>query len=163
MFKVRQLLGKYYLISSAILSARQLPIGKPSSMATTGHGSAATLPPLTTTMISADQFSLAYVTAPDDTVAKQIASKLVADQLAACVNIVPGITSVYRWKGNVETDSEVMMIIKTRTDRINELTELVKANHPYEVFELISVPIQNGNPDYLKWLDESIPKKIATN
>ncbi|CAG2169961.1 unnamed protein product, partial [Oppiella nova] len=85
--------------------------------------------------------------------------KLVSKRLSACVNIVPGITSIYRWKGSVETESEVLMIIKTRTDRIPDVTREVKASHPYEVFELVSVPIQTGNPDYLKWLSESVDRK----
>ena len=74
-----------------------------------------------------EEFSMAFVTAPDSEKAKEIAGGLVSNKLAACVNIVPGITSVYEWEGKIENDSEVLMMIKTRTSRIAELTEFVKS------------------------------------
>ena len=74
--------------------------------------------------------------------------KIVSAKLSACVNIIPSITSVYEWKGNIETDSEVLMIIKTRTELIDELTVAVKANHPYEVFELISTPVLSDHKNF---------------
>lgn len=70
-----------------------------------------------------------------------VVRKLVEDKLAACVNLIPGITSIYEWKGKIETDSEVLLMIKTRTSRIEQLTNTVKANHPYEVCEVIAVPV----------------------
>ena len=70
---------------------------------------------------------MAFVTAPDSDKAKEIAGGLVSNKLAACVNIIPGVTSVYEWEGKIENDSEVLMMIKTRSARIGEMTEFVKS------------------------------------
>ncbi|XP_012218463.1 protein CutA homolog isoform X1 [Linepithema humile] len=101
--------------------------------------------------------SVAYVTVPDDTVAKKIARGLVENKLAACVNIIPQLTSIYEWKGEIQEDSELLLMIKTRTEKIDALTKYVKENHPYTVCEVISLPIQNGNADYIKWINEVVP------
>ncbi|CAI9547344.1 unnamed protein product [Staurois parvus] len=90
--------------------------------------------------------SAAYVTCPNDKVAKDIARGLVEKKLAACVNIIPQITSIYEWKGKIEEDSEVLLMIKTRSSRVPALTEYVRSVHPYEVCEVISVPIDQGQP-----------------
>ncbi|KAM5146448.1 protein CutA isoform 1-T1 [Mantella aurantiaca] len=102
--------------------------------------------------------SAAYVTCPNDKVAKDIARGLVEKKLAACVNIIPQITSIYEWKGKIEEDSEVLLMIKTRSSKIPSLTEYVRSVHPYEVCEVISVPIDQGNPPYLSWVGDSVPK-----
>lgn len=88
--------------------------------------------------------------------AERIARALVEGRLAACVNIVPGLTSVYRWKGAVETDAETLLVIKTRGERVEELRSALVGLHPYEVPELIVLPIQGGHPPYLAWLDECV-------
>lgn len=103
--------------------------------------------------------SMAYVTAPNQDVAKKIAGILVKNKLAACVNIIPNIVSVYEWKEEINEDPEVLMIIKTRSSRLEELTTMVKENHPYEVCEVISSPIAQGNPPYLDWIGEIVPEK----
>ncbi|XP_043939458.1 protein CutA [Protopterus annectens] len=102
--------------------------------------------------------SAAFVTCPNDTVAKDIARGIVTKKLAACVNIIPQITSVYEWKGKIEEDVEVLLMIKTRTSKISELAEYVRSVHPYEVAEVISVPIDQGNPPYLKWIGDIVPE-----
>ncbi|CAN7989693.1 unnamed protein product [Ixodes pacificus] len=107
--------------------------------------------------ISPGTFSVSYVTAPDQQVAKKLAEALVQKKLAACVNIIPNVVSVYEWKNEIQTDSEVLMVIKSRTLRLDEVTTFVRENHPYEVCEVISTPIQHGNPPYLKWLSEVVP------
>jgi periplasmic divalent cation tolerance protein len=103
--------------------------------------------------------SFAFVTAPNEEVAKKIARGLVESKLAACVNVIPKITSIYEWQGKIEEDTEVMMMIKTRTSRLEDLTKYVKDNHPYDVPEVISSKIDQGNPAYLKWIGDLVPEK----
>nr|XP_043884405.1 protein CutA homolog [Solea senegalensis] len=102
--------------------------------------------------------SAAFVTCPNDTVAKDLARGIVERKLAACVNIVPAITSVYEWQGKIEEDSEVLLMIKTRSSKVSALAEYVRSKHPYEVAEVISLPIEQGNPPYLKWVGEVVPE-----
>jgi periplasmic divalent cation tolerance protein len=95
-------------------------------------------------------------TVPDDAVAKQIATALVEEQLATCVNIVPGITSVYRWKGTVETAPELLLIIKTSVAVYPQLQDRIRATHPYELPEIIAVTPDGGLPEYLAWITTSL-------
>ncbi len=88
--------------------------------------------------------------------AERIARELVERRLAACVNIVPGLVSIYRWQGKVEREDERLLIIKTRRDRFPALREALASLHPYEVPELIAIPIDEGSPAYLKWLDAAV-------
>uniref|UniRef100_A0A4W5JEM3 CutA divalent cation tolerance homolog n=1 Tax=Hucho hucho TaxID=62062 RepID=A0A4W5JEM3_9TELE len=102
--------------------------------------------------------SAAFVTCPNEQVAKDLARGIVEKKLAACVNIVPKITSVYEWQGKIQEDSEVLLMIKTRSSKVASLAEYVRSNHPYEVAEVISLPIEQGNPPYLKWLGDAVPE-----
>jgi periplasmic divalent cation tolerance protein len=88
--------------------------------------------------------------------AERIAEELVARRLAACVNVLPGVRSIYRWKGGVERDEERLLLVKTRADRFEALRETLLALHPYEVPEVVAVPIEAGSAAYLRWLDESV-------
>jgi len=103
----------------------------------------------------ADQVSVVYVTAPDSTVADKLAGQLVSEGLAACVNIVPGLTSVYRWKGEICKDSELLLIIKTSNRLLESLVPFVKANHPYDECEVLALPAVAGSPSYLQWVLDS--------
>jgi len=105
--------------------------------------------------------SMVFATAPDDQSAKKIARGLVANKLAACVTIVPRITSIYAWEGEVIEDPEVLLMMKTRTSRLDELTQFVVENHPYRVAEVISTSIQHGNQLYLDWISETVPNQSA--
>ena len=99
---------------------------------------------------------IVFCTLPDAAAAERLAGALVERGLAACVNIVPGLTSVYRWKGRIERDSEVLAIIKTRSDALPRLKEAIPALHPYELPEIVAVPITDGLPAYLAWIDDNL-------
>lgn len=105
----------------------------------------------------AGTYSMAFVTVPDMDVAKKLSHGIVQEKLAACVNIIPSVTSVYVWEGKVNEDSELLLMIKTRTDVIPLLSKYVRENHPYDVAEVISSKIEDGNAPYLKWLGDSVP------
>lgn len=106
-------------------------------------------------MLSADEntYQLILCTCPDQKVAAKLASLLVEQHYAACVNIVPGLTSVYRWQGKVETDSEYLLLIKSRADCYSAVEGIVQEHHPYELPEVIAVPIDKGLAGYLQWID----------
>jgi periplasmic divalent cation tolerance protein len=88
--------------------------------------------------------------------AARIARALVERRLAACVNVLPGVRSWYRWKGAVEEDEERLLVIKTRRDRFEALREALVALHPYELPEAIAFPVEAGHAPYLAWLDEAV-------
>ena len=101
-----------------------------------------------------DAAVLVFTNAPDREVAGRIADALVAKRLAACVNLLAGCTSVYRWEGEVERAEEVPMLIKTRAARYPEVEATIRQLHPYELPEIIAVPLTQGLPDYLQWVAE---------
>ena len=92
------------------------------------------------------------VTTPDADTARTIARALVEERLAACGNIVPGLSSIYRWQDAVEEAAEVLLILKTSDDRLAEMSERVVALHPYEVPEVLALRIEAGHQPYLDWL-----------
>lgn len=95
---------------------------------------------------------MAWSTAPDHETGLRIARALVAEGLAACVNIVPGLLSVYRWQGKVEEDGEVLLIAKTRADRTAACGARLRELHPYDVPEFVVVSVTDGEPSYLNWV-----------
>jgi len=107
---------------------------------------------------SATDHSIAFVTCPNEEVGKTIARGLVEKKLAACVNIIPKVTSIYLWQGKVEEDTEVLLKIKTRASMVSNLTSYVRDNHPYDVPEIITAKIDQGNDAYLKWMTDVVPK-----
>lgn len=100
-----------------------------------------------------------YITAPGEEEAARIAQSLVESRLAACINIVKNIRSIYAWQGNIEDDTEILMIVKSRAGLFNLLEAKVKQLHSYDVPEIIALPIVTGSEDYLKWLNESTSSK----
>lgn len=89
---------------------------------------------------------------PDAASAEQLAGELLAQRLAACVNILAPVRSLYRWQGKIETAAEVPLLIKTVAARYDALEAAIKARHPYEVPEIIALPISAGLPAYLAWV-----------
>lgn len=100
------------------------------------------------------EFIVVLITAPDGEEAVKIAKAVVESRLAACVNILNNVRSVYRWQGKIEDDNEVLLIVKTRRDLFESLVENVKRLHSYDVPEIIALPLMEGSGDYLKWLKE---------
>jgi periplasmic divalent cation tolerance protein len=94
-------------------------------------------------------------TAPDPATAESLAQAVVEARLAACVNLLPGVRSIYRWQGAVHTDSETLLLIKTRKDRFAALAAALQAQHPYELPEIIAVPLSDGLAAYLAWVDQN--------
>jgi len=100
----------------------------------------------------ADPVLLCYCTCPNAESAQHLAQALVGESLAACVNRIPGVQSTYRWDGAVSTDSEELLLIKTTAARFEALKARVLALHPYELPELIAVPVERGHAAYLDWV-----------
>jgi periplasmic divalent cation tolerance protein len=99
---------------------------------------------------------LLLTTAPSAEVGARLARTVVEERLAACVNLVPGIRSIYRWAGAVQEDDEVLLLIKTRQDRVDALSRRVHELHPYELPELITIGILGGSERYLEWVREEV-------
>ncbi len=94
-------------------------------------------------------------TCPDRETAKTIANNLIAEKLAACVSIIDGIVSVYRWQGEIVEDNEVQLLIKTTSDNFIRLRNKIKQIHPYDMPEIIALNIQQGDMHYLNWITAS--------
>lgn len=92
------------------------------------------------------------VTTPTPERAAEIARALVEERLAACGNVVPGLRSIYRWEGKVQDDAEALLVLKTTRGRFEALRERVLALHPYDVPEVIALPVEAGSAPYLAWL-----------
>ncbi|XP_032994110.1 protein CutA homolog [Lacerta agilis] len=101
--------------------------------------------------------SIALVNCPNEQTARDIARAIMERKLAACVNILPKASSMYIWNGEIEETTEILLLMKTRTSKINELSEYISSLHPFAIPEFISLLIDQGNPAYLKWMEESIP------
>lgn len=104
-------------------------------------------------------FELVFCTCPDKDTAKKLARLLVEKNLAACVNILPGITSVYEWEGKIETVSEHLLLIKSIKDNYRTIETTLFKYHPYEVPEIIAVNIERGLPEYLDWINTCLSSK----
>lgn len=102
-----------------------------------------------------NQYIIALATAPDATVARNLSHQLVEKKLAACVNLIPNISSIYIWQETVEESDEVLMLIKTSKNHFTAIEQLLKEEHPYEVPELISCTIEQISNSYQQWLAKS--------
>lgn len=97
---------------------------------------------------------VAFASAPSMAVARKLASGLVESKLAACVQSVPGVESTYMWEGKVETAEEAVLMIKTKKELVGEVEAFMRREHPYDVPELVSVGVEGGMKEYLKWVGE---------
>lgn len=107
-------------------------------------------------------YLVVYCTCPEPDVALHLAKTLVEERLAACVNIVPGIMSVYRWQDNIEQEPELLLLIKTHSDVSAALIARLEDIHPYATPEVVAVPVQQGSNAYLAWIEECIKDSDAT-
>jgi periplasmic divalent cation tolerance protein len=100
-------------------------------------------------------YIVVFITVPDGETGQKVAEELVKRNLAACVNLVSPLQSIYRWKGELHQDQEILLICKTRADLFeSQLVPAVRSVHPYETPEVIALPILMGNREYLDWIDE---------
>jgi periplasmic divalent cation tolerance protein len=95
-------------------------------------------------------------TAPSAEVAERMGGTLVEERLAACANVVPGIVSIFRWKGAVSHESEVLMILKTTTDAVDALRRRIVELHPYEVPEVLALDVRDGHAAYMDWVRSEV-------
>lgn len=103
-------------------------------------------------------YQVLFNTCPDLNTAQEIAKTLLEKHLVACINIVPQIQSLYEWKGDIVNDSEVLLIMKTQAKHYADIENMLLQLHPYEVPEIITLPIQTGLPSYLDWI-QSVTQK----
>jgi periplasmic divalent cation tolerance protein len=101
-------------------------------------------------------YCVVYCTCPDLVSAQKIAHHLTQSGLVACTNIIPHLTSIYFWEGKVKEGQEVLMIMKTRQEKLSDLEKAILELHPYEFPEFIAMPIIYGNSKYLQWVDEAV-------
>ena len=97
-----------------------------------------------------------FVTAPDETVALHLVRTLLEEGLIACGTIMPGLRSIYRWEGAIADEPEVQLILKTTQDVVEVLWARIAELHPYSCPEVLSVPVDDGHPDYLKWVADQV-------
>src|SRR5438034_2769964 len=103
----------------------------------------------------AEKILLALSTFPNAETARKVSNQLVTEKFAACANILPGVESIYRWKEKIETGNETLVFFKVSEDRQSAFQEKLRSLHPYDIPEIVFVPISSGLPDYLRWVVEN--------
>ena len=103
-----------------------------------------------------NSYLIVYCTVPDEKTAVAISKTVVTEKLAACCNIIPHLRSIYSWKGQICDDSELLLLMKSRSDVYGRLERRIRELHPYEVPEIIAVEINRGLDEYLNWVDENV-------
>jgi periplasmic divalent cation tolerance protein len=103
----------------------------------------------------AERILLALSTFPDVEIARRISSQLVTEHFAACANILPSVESIYRWKDKIESGNETLVFFKLSEDRQSSFQDKLRSLHPYDVPEIIFVPVAGGLPEYLQWVSEN--------
>jgi periplasmic divalent cation tolerance protein len=102
------------------------------------------------------EYLIVFCTVPNENVAHKISKSLVSENLAACVNIVKNVRSIYRWESEICDEGELLLIIKTTVETYESLEEKIQNIHPYEVPEILAIPVFRGNESYLAWIDENM-------
>lgn len=102
------------------------------------------------------EYALVYVAAANEAQAMQIGNALVVERLAGCVNVIPNMKSIFRWKGGVQQENEAVLIAKTRADKIHDLNERVRSLHSYETPAILAIPLLHVDADFAKWLEENL-------
>jgi len=111
--------------------------------------------------VARDGFAVILITTSQDEESQLIARVLLEQKVAACVSIIPQVSSLFWWQKSIEQESESLLVVKTRIELVDEIIRLVKEVHSYDVPEIIAIPIIGGNPDYLEWVDgEVAPEEI---
>ena len=105
--------------------------------------------------MASEEFVVVLTTFPANGDAEAFASTLVQERLAACINVLPQVRSIYTWEGKIERADEKQLLIKTRTDRLHELETRLKELHRYEIPEFLVMPVLDGSREYLAWIAES--------
>ena len=108
-----------------------------------------------------EQVILALTTCPDEPSARQISAALVKEGLATCVNRVAGLRSTYFWDGRLQDEAEVLLMIKTTAGRLGELGARLESLHPYELPELVAIPVVGGNEAYLEWVRQGVTNSVV--
>ena len=103
----------------------------------------------------AEKIVLALSTFPDPETAREISNQLMSGSFAACANILPAIESIYRWKGEIETGNETLVLFKLSENRQSAFQDKLRSLHPYDIPEIIFVPVESGLPEYLRWVSEN--------
>lgn len=101
-------------------------------------------------------YSLIYITTSGEEESKKIAKILLEERIAACANIMPSMVSFYWWEGEIEEDNESILLLKTRSDKLDILIRRVKDIHSYDLPCILEISVQNGSEDYLQWLEDSL-------
>lgn len=104
-------------------------------------------------MADATEFIVVLITAPSPQVAEELADAVIAQRLAACVNIMPAMRSIFRWNGAIQREQETLLLLKSRAALFNDIVALISPRHPYDVPEIIALPVQAGLDAYLRWID----------
>ena len=99
---------------------------------------------------------MVFITTPDTEEAGKITGILLDKRLAACVNTVPEVNSLFRWQGKIQAERESLLIVKSKASLLSDIIETVRQNHPYEVPEIIALPVIGGSTDYLDWLEKEV-------
>lgn len=103
----------------------------------------------------AEKILLALTTFPDAEIAHRISNQLVSERFAACANILPSVESIYRWKGKIESGNETLVFFKVSVDRQSAFQDKLRLLHPYDVPEIVFLPVASGLPEYIQWVNEN--------